>query len=130
MENIIISQEEQAKKYNDAYLLMESGDVSLMRSATEYFTELADYKDSAEKAEECKKQTEERIKQIEKNRKFMRYNIVVICIALIAILTVLSLFIGTLIYRQKNYRKFTQTDPVPSNIETDISDMLPDTEES
>ncbi|MBE6686306.1 MAG: hypothetical protein E7591_03650 [Ruminococcaceae bacterium] len=122
MEKMIMVEEEKMKKYNDACLLMKSNDIQLLRSAQGYFEELGDYLDSANKAEECNKKTLVQLTELEKNRKLMRWNIGIICASLVVILMILSLFIGTMIYRNKYYRRFTETDPVPSNIETQLNE--------
>ncbi|MBR5515108.1 MAG: hypothetical protein IKU52_02755 [Clostridia bacterium] len=118
MGKVIMKEEEKLKKYNDACILMESNEIQLLRSAAEYFGDLGDYLDSKIKAEECSKKTEELLVELEKNRRFMRWNIGIICVLLIIILSILSLFVGTMIYRHRYYRQFTQTDPVPGVTET------------
>ena len=128
-DNRMMTQEEKEKHYNDACILMSSNDIQLLRSAQDYFVKLGDYKDSEQKAAESNKKIAELLIELERNRKFMRWNIAIICVSLIAILSILSVFIGTLIFRHKNYREFTQTDPVPTNIETNVSDVIPKTNE-
>lgn len=131
--NNSIDSDKAEKIYGDACLLMKSSDINLLRSAIEYFDSVPGYRDSDEKRIQCNEKINKIIVRMEKDRKYMKLNIAIICMAMITILALLTVFIITLIFRDDQVREFTQRSPVqttqkleenlPSDKTTEITQM-------
>ena len=94
--------EREEQIYNDALILMKSNEINLLLSAVEYFNSVSEYKDSAVKKQECLDKIKKIEIRMEKDRKYMKANIVIICISMIAILAVLIVLISAMIYQHNN----------------------------
>lgn len=98
--------------YNDALLLMKSNEIALLMSAVDYFNSVQGYRDADEKKVQCLEKISRIELQMEKDRKYMKANIVIICVTMIAILAILIVFISAMIYQRNNVREFTENPPV------------------
>lgn len=125
------------KTYETACLLMKSSDLNLLQSAIEYFELIPDYEDSVLKLTQCREKLQKQILRAEKDRKYMKLNIGIICVAMIAILAMLVTFILTLIFRDDilGVREFTEREPVSQTQQIgeespseDITDIIEITE--
>jgi len=109
--------EREEQIYKDAIILMKSNDINLILSAVEYFNSISEYKDAATKKQECLDKIKKIEIRMEKDRKYMKANIVIICISMIAILAILIVLISAMIYQHNNVvRKFTEVDPVTTSV--------------
>lgn len=111
--------------YNDALLLMKSNDIGLLMSAVDYFNSVQGYKDADKKKAKCLEKIRKIELQMEKDRKYMKANIVIICMTMIAILALLTVFISAMIYQHNNVREFTNNPPVTAAVtEADETEPL------